>query len=366
MLADDISRLICPTCGTPLMLLHGTTMTGGALVEGLAGCDGCQTRYPILHGVLILLHETDAEGILDDEDLRTYRRLLERHTSAAFRASDEAMRSSGNWAEQLARRFPVTQEMLAGEGFWGETSFWTFCGLGRDEVQGRNVCVYCGGSGREAHHLLRAGASKVWVVDIGAHLLRIMQTQRVYASRLVPVLADFRNNPVRPADVDISICDHALQHVEDNAGAFALMTSKTRPGGLVSVCVYSRENNLLMTHVVEPLKPLLHRLGRKGLLALARLPAALLYAAHVTYGFLERIMPGMTKSLPFRELFRLWGRDGFTMFHHACFDLLHAPVSYHFARHELEEMARSNRVHVRTLHMVNRTMWTMVGTTPEV
>lgn len=360
MIVNDLSQLRCPTCSQPLDMLHGDITSGGVLIEGLAGCIGCSARYPIIHGTIIFLHESEAKHILDFDDYRRFLQLLGTPANDKPRITELALRSALNWTEQLSRRFMVSTEMLEGNGFWGEQSFWRFCGLTQEDVKGRHVCVYCGGSGREAFHLLRAGAARVYVVDIGAHLLHIMQSNQDHAARLIPILADFRENPVIPEAVDISICDHALQHIEDSAGAFAVMTTKTRPGGLVSICVYSYENNFLMTHLVEPLKPLLHRMGQRGLLALALLPAAMLYTVHRVYCMLPR----KSARLPFRELLRLWGQDGFTMFHHACFDLLHAPVSHHFRRREIEDMARNNGISIRTLHMVNGTMWTLAGTTP--
>ena len=69
--------------------------------------------------------------------------------------------------------------------------------------------------------------------------------------------------------------------------------------------------------------------------------------------------------LPFFSLLNLWGKDGFSKFHEACYDLIQAPVSHHFKRNEIQEMAMKSHLNIQKLDMINQTMWTLVASIPK-
>ena len=93
---------------------------------------------------------------------------------------------------------------------------------------------------------------------------------------VVLIRSDITHHPVKEEKAEITICDHALQHVLDHKYAFTQMVHSVKKRGLIGICVYSYENNFLMTHLIEPLKRVLHLLPLKGQRLLAFFPAVLL------------------------------------------------------------------------------------------
>lgn len=362
MLETDISLLKCPVCNTSLSLHKVIDSIGEAIKDGMAICDQCELTIPIIDHVIVFLSKEAARTILGQDQYKKYLSYSSVATASSLSTpSAEAIQSGVNWNEQFADKFQMSEELLQGDGFYGERAFWDYCGLTHQHIENKNVCIYCGGSGREVYHALKASPNKVFVIDIGSHIFQIPEFCKNDLQKIVLILSDFFQNPVSATAIDVSICDHALQHIENNQAAFSYLVSKTKRNGLTSICVYSHENNALMTNVVEPMKGVLHKLNARGLRYVALLPAAMLYALQAVYSLLEKKWPSKTKKLPFYSLLYLWRKEGFSKFHEACFDLLHAPVSYHFKRDELVGMTKSSALEILDLTMINRTMWRLVA-----
>jgi len=107
------------------------------------------------------------------------------------------------------------------------------------------VIVWCGGNGREAYHISKFNPSLLIVNEIGDEIYRIngLISQGI---NLLLLRCDMLHNPLRDGVADISICDHALQHVVDKPGAFSAISNVLASGGKAAICVYSYENNFLM------------------------------------------------------------------------------------------------------------------------
>ncbi|MDL2279350.1 hypothetical protein LJC15_01630 [Desulfovibrio sp. OttesenSCG-928-G11] len=204
------------------------------------------------------------------------------------------------------------------------------------------------------------------VMDIGGHINRIPTICAEHLDSLLLIRCDASTPPLVCDILDISICDHALQHIEKKDLAYANMTHCTKNQGIISVCVYSYENNKIMTHVIEPLKKIFHRLPIPFLNFIARMPAFILFCyTKILLFFTTRFVPEKLRvKFPYYELMRLWIPGGFSKFHEACFDLMHAPISYHFQEHEMRALADANGLTIQTLALINRTMWSMVCIKP--
>jgi hypothetical protein len=56
-----------------------------------------------------------------------------------------------------------------------------------------------------------------------------------------------------------------------------------------------------------------------------------------------------------------WAKNPFRKIWASGFDLIHAPVSYHFKRDEMLTLARSRPLTMETLRLTNGTLWSMVA-----
>jgi len=327
-------------------------------------CLSCEARYAIIEYVLILLSHHELQQILSPELLQHHQQILGQLATDSNVADKVALRSGVNWGRQFSQDFMVTLEALRGDGFWGKEAFWQYCGLAPEDIANKNICVFCGGSGREAYHLAAAQAGRIIVIDIGQHLFNIPRLLPYLTPILLLVLTDFYFSPVKENGADITICDHAMQHIDDHARAYSKLCRTTRGGGLVSICVYSHENNFIMNYLVEPAKCILHRFGNTGIKFFSHIPAIILYATNTAYTFMQTAFGVETGHLPYAKLFALWRKDGYAKFHEACFDLIHAPISYHFKYREVHALAHNNGLTLKKLEMINSTMWTMLAQKP--
>lgn len=368
MRPSDLDLLRCPACSGELAL-SARRVDNGNVVSGLLRCPGCGRDYPIIDHVCVFLSEAERDILLSDEEKRLIRELRADAGAVAGAGDDpdrRQMRVGINWEYQFSGAFPVGRDILDNpDGFWGERAFYRFCGLDKADLDGRVVAVFCGGSGREAWHLRRTGAKRIVALDLGGHIGRLPRLLADSLDRLLLIRCDALRHPLRQGSCDVAICDHALQHIPDHAGAYRAMSEAVADGGLFSICVYSHENNWPMTRVVEPAKRVLHLFPIRVLRYAALAPAGLIWLYHaVACGGLGRVAPRLAARLPWNDLFALWRRDGFKKIWEACFDLIHAPVSHHFRQAETAGLALNNGLEIRRLELVNATMWTMVARKP--
>jgi SAM-dependent methyltransferase len=101
-----------------------------------------------------------------------------------------------------------------------------------------------GGSGTRAVPLARAGAT-VTVVDVSIDALAILQRRAADASVADRIVArqadaDLLLEVVPAGSVDLVVCHHVLQTVDDPAAVVAACAAVLRPGGRLSVLVPGR------------------------------------------------------------------------------------------------------------------------------
>jgi SAM-dependent methyltransferase len=239
--------------------------------------------------------------------------------------------------------------------------FWNFIRLEPDQIRNAAVFIACSGGGREAYHVSKHCPGLLVVNEINPYIYSIRNLLQD-VDNLLLLRNDIMYSPLKSGVVDFAICDHALQHIQDHHRAYANLADSVKPGGIVSVCVYSYENNRIMTHLVEPSKRLLTRLPLPAVRALALFPALLLYAImHGLYRPIRRFFPKVYAALPLSGLFGFWMHNTLRVVWSSCFDLMHAGISYHFKREEMENLARSNSLTIEKLDLVYDTLWSMNG-----
>lgn len=370
MKQEHIPLLCCLECRAPLALVEqpAPVMAGAEIFEGALECQACRARYPIVRGVGVFFPTALLPDYLTPEERRAALAYgVEVPPSQNEGVDDLEKRqiaTARNWSYQwnVAERYG--RHDLDGDLWFGEEAFFLFIPLPKERIRDKVAVVWCGARGRETYHLHKCQPKLVVVVEIGDEIYGI-RDQLDPGAEVLLLRADMTKSPLRPGVADISICDHALQHVSDHQKGYANLVAALRPGGLAAVNVYSHENNWVMTGVVEPLKPWLHRLPLRALHYLSYIPGTVLYALlRWLYAPLNRLLPpSQAARLPLNSNMVYWAEKKKTLrlVSNTIFDLVHAPISYHFRQEEMEALARTNGVRVVYLKNINQTTWTMVG-----
>ncbi|HOT27437.1 MAG TPA: methyltransferase domain-containing protein [Candidatus Ozemobacteraceae bacterium] len=360
--------LRCIRCGGDLGIASGlaATESGDEIIHGSIACGQCGAEFPIVDGVCVFLDPDMMEALLTPAERRSIAKTGCRRSSAGAGTgspgNETLVRTVENWSYQWNQVLGWSAEDFDGKGFCGEKCFREFIPIRPEEYRDRNVVIWCGGNGREAYHVARYSPALIVVVEIGDEIYRIRDLFGPDANLLL-LRCDMLKNPLREGIADISICDHALQHIIDHRQAFSVLAGVLKPGGLAGVCAYSHENNFLMTGLVEPLKSVLHRLPLVLLRFLACIPALVIFfCIHFVYLPLRRYDEKMARRIPLNEHMIFWSECNLKFIWTACFDLLHAPVSYHFRRDEIVSMAAAGKIEIRTLENTHQTTWSMLGT----
>jgi SAM-dependent methyltransferase len=137
------------------------------------------------------------------------------------------------------------------------------------------------------------------------------------------------HRPLEPYDV--VYCIGVIHHTDDPDRTFRNLKEITRKGGRLIVWCYSREGNLLVRALVEPLRKLvLRRLDRRIVGGVAAVLTAALYPlVHTLY---RLPLPG----LPYREYFENFRRLRFRRNALNVFDKLNAPQTQFISRARIE------------------------------
>ena len=117
-----------------------------------------------------------------------------------------------------------------------------------------------------------------------------------------------------------------------------------------------------MTHCIEPLKGIFHKFSVNGQRWVSLIPATLIYLLiHIIYVPASKVLGKFKNNLFLYEYMMFRSKDSFKNIWISCFDLVHAPISYHFKKTEILELASKNKVSIEQLNLTNGTTWSMVG-----
>ena len=387
MKRTDVDLLRCIECNGDLKIVQIAGGTAGSpdgggpgsaspglhdevvIEQGILGCTGCDAQYPVIDGVGVFFRPDLLSHYLSAHEVARLGEMGAAHLAGQKREildldEQRQLAVSENWQYQWSEVVPFDAADLTEhpENMFGENVFWRFIPLSEADIKDKTVFVACGGRGREVFHISRRNPSRIIVNEIGTEIYAIHELLPQWRDRLLLLRCDLCYNPLKPGSADVSICDHALQHIPDHRLGFANLVRATRNGGLVCICVYSHENNFVMTHLVEPLKGLMHRLPLKGQRIIAHLPGLLVYLIiHGLYMPVHRISKGLFSRLPLHEHMLFWSHNSLKTICWQCFDLIHAPVSYHFRKSEIEELARENHLDIRVIENTHGALWSLVA-----
>jgi uncharacterized protein YbaR (Trm112 family) len=367
MVLTDIELLNCVDCQGDLSVVD-VKLENNEIVHGLVKCDSCSRHYPIINHVGIFFRKDKMKLFLKPFEIKTIHELgyqvsiFELHENAN-QPPDLVVQGSLNWEYQWSDEFlALKKEILEQDNYYGIDMFKRFIPINFEGLIDKSVLIAGPGRGREVYHVSKYHPRKIFVVEIGASIYSIVNCLPESGNLLVLLRSDMTCHPVKPGQADVSICDHALQHVLDHQKAFSKLIETTKNKGLVAVCVYGYENNFIMTSIVEPLKKILHMFTMRTQKVVSFFPALILYfVINVIYIPLNMISKKLITKLPLNEQLMCWSANSFKMIWVMCFDLLHAPISYHFKKQEVENLSKKNKLVTIKLINTQGTTWSLVA-----
>ncbi|MFH1059067.1 MAG: methyltransferase domain-containing protein [Pseudomonadota bacterium] len=369
MRVQDIDLLRCIDCNNldnlELMQQH---QIGEEIISGLLRCKSCNAIYPILNSTGVFFRRSEWQEYLTSSELATLIRLgfskyfQENDLPGSGRKSLQAQ-VADNWEFQWREVYAWSKSDLDSGSIFNEKTFWEFIPLEPESIIGKVVYVACGGRGREAYHLAKHRPSLIIVAEIGAEVYDIYNLGIDERVPLMLLRCDVSSCPLREAVVDVSICDHALQHVKYYAYGYSELVKATKVGGKVGICVYSHENNFLMTKLIEPLKKIIHKFPLKTIRIISLAPAIVIYfIIHLIYIPFNKISPFADKALPLNAHMLFWRNNSLQIVWLSCFDLIHAPISYHFRKCEVRKLAKENMCEINQIILTHGTTWSLICT----
>jgi uncharacterized protein YbaR (Trm112 family)/SAM-dependent methyltransferase len=203
--SELLDALACPGCRAQLAHQEeGST--------NLA-CMSCGARYPIRHGIPILL-PPDLEAVATS----THKGLTHKQRQVAFFDQDPL----DDFGVTRPRGAPEFYGWLLGEKFRRSV-------LGLEDVlPGATALTICGGSGLDAELLARAGA-RVILSDISLGVvLQARERAKRFGLDITLVVADAEALPFRDASIDVVYVHDGLHHLENPASGLAEMARVAR------------------------------------------------------------------------------------------------------------------------------------------
>lgn len=367
MLTKHIEWLSCPDCRGEIELKSGG-VCNGELIDGVLGCRLCLRLFPVIDGVPVMFVKDSGHSLCLAESARlsafgySFDDLSSKQKICADqRKMQVAVRE--NWEYQWQEVHPFDIEELEGDGFYGRGAFLNFIPVPPADYPGAIVFVGGAGRGREVYHISSMGSQTVVALDLGREIGAIKRIVPPETGvELLLLRADLVAIPLKEGIIDISICDHALQHVHDHNKGFQEMTRITKIGGRCAVCVYSYEGNQLMTHLIEPMKRVFHKLPLRLLYLLSLIPTLVVYYLIICFYLpLSAIIPIRAEKMPLYHHMMMWSRNSFKSIWVSVFDLIHAPISHHFSRSEVERLVVAGGFQIETLKHTNGVLWSMVA-----
>lgn len=372
MLDHHIQHLRCVDCGGEVDLFD-ETLEDAVVISGRLRCHNCRRTYPIIDTVAICFRSNIVMNYLSPQEMSFINRMgwqdclvaTEGNTEESQRAQKKV---AENWTyqwEELADDWGAGD--FSGAGLLSSEAFWNFVRINPQQVSGKRVVITCGGLGREAFHIAKANAETVFLNEIGTEIYKVRKLVPDADRKLVLLRSDACNLPLREGAAEVSICDHALQHIPNHRVAFEELVKVTKCGGRVAICVYSWENNFVMTRLVEPSKVFIHLLSLKAQRMLALPLTIIVFAlAQGLYSPLGRMWPALGKKIFLFDHMTFWSKFPFSVLWISIFDLIHAPVSYHFSKSEIENLSSDSELTIEQIINTNGTLWSLVALKPKL
>lgn len=206
MLKAVLEFMVCPTCRAELK--PESPLLGESMETGTLGCKGCGSGFPVIGGVPRFVKSDGYVRSFSDEWARF--RTTQLDSARGWNLSEERLKKSLDFSL---------------EDFRGALVLDAGCGMGRfAEI----VCNYGG---------TVFAADLSYAVDVAAKNLGRWKNAHV-------IQTDLRELPFREGIFDFIYSLGVLHHTPDPRRAFESLVRFLRPGGKISVTLYSGYNRL--------------------------------------------------------------------------------------------------------------------------
>jgi SAM-dependent methyltransferase len=198
------------------------------------------------------------------------------------------------------------------------------------------------GNGRNIKHVMRSG-NPVFTIDISESAYNANR-QYDKTDNVFIVRCDGNKLPFRNGQFDLIFSDHVLRHIPDLDECLKEIERVADKENRIYFNLYSKENNFIMTHIVEPIKKYyLNKIPIGALHLLSNIPALILWSAiKLIYEPILTNCKGLYKYLPLADHMTFWLRFDYRIIRQTVFDLLHAPFAYYFSGSDIEDLAKSS------------------------
>ena len=151
---------------------------------------------------------------------------------------------------------------------------------------------------------------------------------------------------------DIAFSIGVVHHLSDPDAAVARLVRSAKPGGLVLVWLYGRENNGWIVHLFNPLRQALF----------SRLPLRLVH--RLSWPLTALLWLALRLGLPPGAYYRLIRRFSFEHLRAIVFDHMIPRIAQYYTREEAEALlARASLTDIRST-WVNQNSWSVIGRKP--
>lgn len=342
MKAKLVDFLVCPKCKTSLkcdVTREDPSFPWVEIIEGTLTCPDCRRKFPITAGVpRIFLAEqlpSDVQNTVDGFgwEWQKFNEPIQ----------DTYMTSKTHFLDFI---YPITEEF-----FEGKVVLDAGCGLGRFLKLGAEW-----------------GSRDIIGVDLSGAADVAYQNTRMIPNAHV-IQADLLELPLAQS-FDYVFSIGVLMCVQKPKEAFSNLAKLLRPGGQISVWVYSQENNWWVSNVLTPIREhVTSRLPRQILYAICHFLGVILYALiKAVYEPANKHARGLRlrRILPYNDYLYYSSRLSYDSLVSVIFDHLVPQLVEYVSRDELESWFRHGELSVTGITPRNNMSWRGHGTRPRL
>jgi uncharacterized protein YbaR (Trm112 family) len=365
---SHLDFLRCLQCRNQLELSqhHYCDVRNETIELGVLTCRHCKAVFPVINGVGVFFPAEVMGYYLNQQERAACQRvgLKFDFLKRMNHVETKELAVARNWSYEWNHVCSYSEGDLSSAGYFSKETFFKFIPIPPRDLAGKTVVLWGVGRGREVYHAVKQKPRLAVAIEMGDEIYGLRSLIGRDENVLI-VRCNMLSNPLLDGFAEYSICDHPLHNVSNPALGFRKITEVLKPGGSVAINVYSYEHNFVMIRIVEPLKAITHRFPLAIQKNISLVPAVLLYSVIVIiYRPLQKRFPlGLRKLVPIFDHMMFWAQHKrlFSFCQVTCFDMIHAPISYHFKRQEIEKMAEMQRVTILKLVNTHQTTWSMIG-----
>ncbi len=352
--------LKCVDCNHEELQLHAIeSQQTDQVITGYLYCDKCQAHFPIIHGVLIAFKKDMLKEFLLPEEYDIIRRyaipIFTEKSVPANPLADGQKQTHRNWSFQWLEMDTDTYEKDWGRSFEDLEKFHYYdIPIHPEDYDGKIICEASCGFGRVIQ-VLHDKPSRYIAFDLSGAVYKAIK-RFPHSEKLDVIRANIHHPPFKKDVFDILFSPRALHHTGNMDLALQRLLPLVKKDGIIAYSVYSRENNVFMWGMVEPIKWVVNRyIPRSVMLAVSTLLGLFVMAIiHVLYVPLDRLG---VRILPLHRFFLVWSKFSFTTIRIGIFDLLHAPYAEYISGAQIKNWENIYHLYPIAQNLLHDTVW---------